>query len=195
MAIKSLTDEELSMLMFFMSKEKIRERTKSRNLLISSLMALGGLRVGEVVRLRIMDLTTMTQPNTAIDITPQIAEKGCCRVVPLKQSTQELIFQAQKHVWRGLEPADFAFFTSSPKKPITTRQIERIIKSAGRQAIARDITPHTLRHTFATRLMRVTNTRVVQQLLGHKHLSSTEIYTHPNAQDCRTAQNLMPDIL
>lgn len=44
-----------------------------------------------------------------------------------------------------------------------------------------------LRHTFATRLMQKTNIRVVQQLLGHKSLSSTQVYTHPNADDLQKA--------
>ena len=41
----------------------------------------------------------------------------------------------------------------------------------------------TLRHTYATRLMRVTNIRTVQVLLGHRRLSSTQIYTHPDQED------------
>jgi integrase/recombinase XerC len=49
-----------------------------------------------------------------------------------------------------------------------------------------------LRHTFATNLMRTTNARVVQQLLGHKNLSSTQIYTHPNQQDLKKAIDSLP---
>jgi len=42
------------------------------------------------------------------------------------------------------------------------------------------IHPHTLRHTFATKLLEKSNIRVVQQVLGHKNLQSTMIYTHPS---------------
>ncbi|GAH96402.1 unnamed protein product, partial [marine sediment metagenome] len=51
----------------------------------------------------------------------------------------------------------------------------------------REIHPHILRHTFATRLMSKTSMRVVQELLGHKNLSSTQIYTHPNNADLQEA--------
>jgi len=81
----------------------------------------------------------------------------------------------------------FAFYNGTNTEHLTTRQIERIIGNAGEKAFGRWINPHILRHTFASRLMRTVNSRVVQELLGHKHLASTQIYTHPNHQDLRNA--------
>jgi len=55
--------------------------------------------------------------------------------------------------------------------------------------IKRRIHPHVLRHTFATQLAKVTNIRVVQELLGHSSLESTQIYTHPDMNEAREAVN------
>jgi len=84
-----------------------------------------------------------------------------------------------------------AFYSVQPGQPLSERHVQRIISSASVKAFGRSINPHVLRHTFGTRLMRVTDMRTVQELLGHKSLASTQIYTHPNEQDKHKAiQNM-----
>ena len=166
-----------------------QQRRGIRNNTIALCMLDAGLRVGEVVRLYVHDLWFNKAPVKAIIIGPDVAEKGCERQVPLTQRLSGAIELMSINYWSDLiNPGTCrAFYTSTPNKSLTTRQIERIIGAAAMRSLGRSINPHVLRHTFATRLMRKTNARIVQQLLGHKRLSSTQIYTHPNQQDLTSA--------
>lgn len=179
-----------------------------RNYTMALLMLDAGLRVGEVCRLLLSDLLTASTckekldeiiytPKTSLLLNEKLAEKKCERLVPLTPRIIAGIENLYGLVWSAtrsdlLSPV---FFAKDSRKHITTRQVQRIIGSASLAAFGRAIHPHVLRHTFATRLMRVTSTPVVQQLLGHKHLSSTEVYTHPNGDDCKKAIDALKNIL
>jgi integrase/recombinase XerD len=92
--------------------------------------------------------------------------------------------------WRRLQKTvdQEALFVNRLGRRLNAATAQRHLKLWMRRAgIKRDFTPHTLRHTFATHALRAGgNIRVVQELLGHANLATTQIYTHPNEYEMRS---------
>lgn len=190
----TLTYDEYEKLLNQLSIPSGQSRTNCksiRNFLMTLLMLEAGLRVGEVVNLKIRDLYFQNEPVNTLRIRKEITKGDSERLLPLTDRICSAIAKMKRTWWtQALVPTfGFAFFTKDPHKPLTTRQAERILSSAGTASIGRPVRPHMLRHTFASRLMRQVNASVVQQLLGHKSLTSTQIYCHPNGDDLRNAIN------
>lgn len=156
-----------------------------RNYLIACLMLEAGLRVGEVCKLQIRDLYWNGDPVINLVVRKEIAKNKKERVVPVSGRLRNALSEYHTAVNRFEDspPDTFVFVTRPSFTPITTRQVERLISAAAERSIGRPVNPHVLRHTFATRLMRVTDMRTVQELLGHSSVTSTQIYTHPNSDD------------
>ena len=129
-----------------------------------------GLRVSELVALtRDIDLTTK-------EIT--VRGKGeKVRVVFFSEPAIEAIC-AYRDKRKDVSPALFAGERSTGH--LTPRTIERIIASRARQAgISKKVTPHILRHMFATTLLaNGADIRAVQEMLGHSNIQTTQVYTH-----------------
>jgi len=160
-----------------------------RNYLMGLLMLDAGLRVGEVVKQQVDSLYFAAEPVQTLVLTKRMAKNHTPRTVPTSQRIRHAIESMNNHIWQK-SPCDncnVAFRNISTHQPITTRQVERIIRKASLASIGRPVHPHVLRHTFASRLMRTVNIRIVQELLGHKSISSTQIYTHPNQEDLKKA--------
>ena len=77
-------------------------------------------------------------------------------------------------------PSWWLFCGDKPGQPLTTRTIQRVVTEAGKRAgITKRVTPHILRHSYATHLLEAgTDLRLIQTLLGHRSLRTTAIYTH-----------------
>ena len=73
------------------------------------------------------------------------------------------------------------------------RSVQEIVKNAARKSkIGKRITPHSLRHSFATHLLeRGVDIRYIQSLLGHKNLQTTQIYTHVANKDIKNLKNVL----
>lgn len=162
-----------------------------RNLSMTILMLETGIRVGELCRLVIDDLWYAQQPVQNLVIRKEIAKNKQERQIPISTVLRAAIIDMDRRLWYPniFNTSDYAFSSGANGKPLTTRTVERIILAAGRRAFHQDVTPHMLRHTFASRMMRKTNARVVQALLGHTSLQSTQIYMHPNMEDLKKAIN------
>ncbi len=164
-------------------------RKAVRNYCMALLMLDAGLRVGELVALRVRDLFFNREPVRNIIIKPHMTKNKVEHSIPVSPALSECLRVFFDIWWLNYESPEqkFAFTNVSTDRPITTRQVERIICAAGWKALGHPVHPHVLRHTFASRLMRITNSSTVQQLLGHKYLSSTQVYCHPNEDDKRRA--------
>lgn len=160
-----------------------------RNYCMAVLMLDAGLRVGEVVKLIKGDLYFMNEPVYQLVVDKLIAKNKTERIIPLSVRIRDAVKAMQVHVWSNLPDSigPYAFYQKDDFTKLTTRQVERIIRKAAMMSLGRPVHPHVLRHTFASRLMRTTNARIVQELLGHKHMSTTQIYTHPNQEDLKNA--------
>ena len=160
-----------------------------RNYLIACLMLDAGLRVGEVVQLEFSHLVFNGKPVKQLIVTSDIAKNNKERSIHVNSRLKKAIdayFSALPHKsdWHSVVKV---FCSSKSNICLTTRQVELIINKASMKVLGFPVHPHMLRHTFGSNLMRVTNLRTVQELLGHSCLSSTQVYTHPNADDKKKA--------
>lgn len=179
--IKTISDQQLHLLL---------EKTYCTwHRAILTILADTGLRVSELIALDQSDLWLAGHPVTTLDVRSEIAKSHIPRSIPLTSRTIHAIRDLRSALWLSAPGihSTWAIPSSSILAHTTARTIQRLVSTLGRRILSITLTPHMLRHTFATRLMRKTNIRIVQQLLGHKSLSSTQIYTHPNSQDLSQA--------
>lgn len=191
---KTITASEQELLLNWLWPNKfgtIRDAVPCRNYTMTLFMLFAGLRVGEMVQLTISDLWFENEPKKSLVARAEITKNKKERTIPLCQKIIDAVWEL-KHHWFA-NPTGWnnscAFRQNYVHAHISVRRVQQIIANASEQSIGRKIHPHVLRHTFGTKLMRITNTRVVQQLLGHSSLATTQIYTHPNQDDLTEAIN------
>ncbi|MCM8784663.1 MAG: site-specific tyrosine recombinase XerD [Candidatus Omnitrophica bacterium] len=163
-----LTEQEVEKLL---NVEKI-SRKHLRNLAILELFYSSGLRISELCNLK---LSNIDLENGFIKVKGKGNRERICL---LNKTAIELLRQYLKER-NGI---DSYLFLNNQNKKISRQSVWKIVKKYAKYAgIEKNVKPHTLRHTFATHLLeRGLDLRVLQELLGHKSIATTEIYTHLN---------------
>jgi integrase/recombinase XerD len=170
---KSLTEEEVERLLAAPSTTEplgIRDRT------MLEVLYAAGLRVSELVTL------TLAQVSQDMGVVRILGKGGKERLVPIGEVALDWLKKYTGGARSGLLNGQLsdALFVSARGEAITRQAFWQLIKRyAIRAGIAKAISPHTLRHAFATHLLNHgADLRVVQMLLGHADISTTQIYTH-----------------
>ena len=150
----------------------------------------GGLRVAEIANLNVGDID-----SDRMVIHVRLGKGKKDRFVALSP----LLLTILREYWLEERPRKFLFPGKDGKRPITKVTISRICKQAARAAgIRRKVTPHTLRHAFATHHLEAgTDLRTLQVLMGHSDLTTTSRYLHVSTDRIRatkTPLDLLDDI-
>jgi len=153
-----------------------RERYDLRDRAMLELLYATGLRVSELVKLKLTDLNLVA----GYLVTSGKGEKE--RLVPVGDAAREAVhgYLVSARTLTGCAGENRFLFLSRLGEPMTRQAFWNIIKKRALQAgIRKKISPHTLRHSFATHLLaNGADLRSVQMMLGHADLSTTQIYTH-----------------
>lgn len=145
------------------------ENPKHRAILL--LMYSAGLRVGEAVRLRRLDLD---RERGMIHVRGGKGRKD--RVTLLSERALTAVDEHLRSEW----PGPWLFSGGRPGRHLTARSVQKVVSRAANEAgIRKKVTTHSLRHSFATHLLEAgTDLRYIQALLGHTSPTTTQIYTH-----------------
>ncbi len=161
-----------------------------RNFTMISLALGTGLRNDELINLTIELIKPYDDITKILYLPGIIAKGGIARDIPLHPDLRS-------NLWRFLtwkennnepsNPADYLFISKFTHNRLSPRDFQRIVNNISINSIGRKIHPHILRHTFATKLLTVSNLRIVQKILGHKNITTTQIYTHPSSNELSDA--------
>src|SRR5580698_3927083 len=170
---KSLTEEEVESLL---GAPAVGDPLGNRDRTMLEVLYATGLRVSELVNLR------YTQVNLNQGVIRIMGKGNRERLIPLGEEAVRWLNEFARSA-RGeilLERQTDYLFPTRRGDRMTRQAFWHIIKRYARKAgVDRDLSPHTLRHAFATHLLNHgADLRVVQMLLGHSDLSTTQIYTH-----------------
>lgn len=147
-----------------------------RNAVILALMAKAGLRVGEVVALELGDIELGARSGW---VTVRMGKGNKTRRVPLSSGVCRAL-----RAYLAVRPVSGAsvLFLSRGGNPLSARDVRRLVTRLARRAgIEGRVTPHVLRHTFATRVLEMgADLATVAAILGHESVATTSRYLHPS---------------
>ena len=157
------------------SPSSINTPKNLRDVTLLNILYETGMRVTEVVSIQLEDVDL----KHAILSSP--TRQGEAREIPLEDSTQALLveYMAEGRPQLAKSKAERALFLNHRGEKLTRQGLWLIIKGYARQAgLNAEVTPHTLRHSFAVhRLNKGSKLEDIQHLLGHANISTTQIYT------------------
>lgn len=177
-----LTVEEIDAIM---ASIDLSSNEGHRNRAMLEMLYGSGLRVSELTELK---LSNIYLNEGYMLINGKGSKQRLVPISPVAKKWFEYWIEERSH-WRiDAKATDYAF-VNRYGRPLTRAMvftiIKRLVEAAG---IHKVVSPHTLRHSFATHLLQNgADLRIIQQLLGHESLATTELYTHINVQDLREA--------
>lgn len=148
----------------------------------------GGLRLGEIIRLRVQDIDV---ERKLIHVRQGKGAKDRYTLL------SDFAVEALKEYVEFEQPRTWLFPGAKPGTHLHERTVQRIFEVAcGQAGIRKDVTLHSLRHSFATHLLEGgTDLRYIQELLGHKSSRTTEIYTHVSSRNIALIRNPLDAIM
>ena len=167
-----LTEDEINKLLDI----PLHNEYDYRNKAMLELLYATGLRISELINLKVNDVDFD-------ECIVRVFGKGKKeRIVPIADVALKYLFiylNEYRAIILGSSLSDYMFISNS-KKNISRQAFFKILKKeANRSGIEKIVSPHVLRHSFATHLLsHGANLRVIQELLGHEDISTTEIYAH-----------------
>ncbi len=175
---KFLTVQDMDRLLKIFEQEKLPLRDRA----LLELLYATGMRVSEIANLKLNDFNF---DGGFVRCTGKGSKE---RLVPVGKSAMTYCRQYLDKVRTKENPDNSHFFTGRNGKPLSRIFIWQQIKKYAKQAgIEKEITPHTFRHSFATHLLEGgADLRVVQELLGHSDIATTQIYTHVSRDRLKT---------
>jgi integrase/recombinase XerC len=173
-------EEELEVLFESVQGE---DKLSIRNTALLELLYATGMRVSECVSIRMQDL------DRRIQIVKVMGKGRKERYIPYGQfahdALEHYIEEARPKLMKN--QTHDKLFVNNRGEPLTDRGVRHILSECMKKAsVNSTIYPHMIRHTFATHLLNNgADMRTVQELLGHSHLSSTQVYTHVTKEHLR----------
>ncbi len=185
-----LSIEEITHILDDVNPEDLPSKRPYRDKAIFELLYATGVRCSELVGITMNDIDFGNK-------TIRIFGKGRSeRIVLFGKKAKERVLEYIKKERNITKSQQDALFLNYRSEPLTSRSVQRIIEMFRKfLKIGRNITPHKIRHSFATHMLNSgVDLRIVQELLGHKTLSSTEKYTHVSldqlSKTCNSAHPL-----